>query len=130
MCYPVTESTQSCVPLRNILIGAKIAGISSLMLHRRPTQPPTVAQMVFCEMCGARSGDGWTTHPSRKVALSVKPRAGDASCHWTICDECQEGLQNTTLPKPDQVWLLSQIRRATIDDQRVVLDWLLKKFKS
>jgi hypothetical protein len=31
------------------------------------------------------------------------------------------------LPKPDQVWLLSQIRRATLPDQRVVLDWLLAK---
>ena len=46
-----------------------------------------------------------------------------------ICSNCNEGLQNTSPPKPDQIHLLSQIRRATIDDQKVVLDWLLNKFR-
>ncbi len=45
-----------------------------------------------------------------------------------ICTNCNEGLQNTALPKPDKIHLLSQIRRATINDQEVVLEWLLKKF--
>jgi len=40
-----------------------------------------------------------------------------------------KGLQNTSVPKPDQIYLLSQARRATIDDQRVLLEWLLQKFK-
>ncbi|KAA0240894.1 MAG: HNH endonuclease, partial [Candidatus Brocadia sp. AMX2] len=31
-------------------------------------------------------------------------------------------------PKPDQIHLLSQARRATINDQRVLLNWLLNKF--
>jgi hypothetical protein len=37
-------------------------------------------------------------------------------------------LQNTALPKPDRIHLLSQVRRATLDDQQAVLDWLLGKF--
>jgi hypothetical protein len=37
-------------------------------------------------------------------------------------------LQNTALPKPDQIHLLAQIRRATIQDQEAVLSWLLQKF--
>lgn len=45
-----------------------------------------------------------------------------------VCTNCNEGLQNSGLPKPDRIHLLAQIRRATIDDQRAVLDWLLKKF--
>lgn len=45
-----------------------------------------------------------------------------------ICSCCSEGLQDTAPPKPDRVHLLSQIRRATIDDQQAVLDWLLNKF--
>lgn len=45
-----------------------------------------------------------------------------------VCTTCNEGLQNTALPKPDRIHLLSQIRRATIDDQKVVLNWLVKKF--
>lgn len=48
----------------------------------------------------------------------------------TMCTNCNEGLQNTALPKPDRVHLLSQIRRATISDQEAVLEWLLTKFKS
>jgi hypothetical protein len=43
--------------------------------------------------------------------------------------QLNEGLQNTSLPKPDQVWLLSQFRRATVGDQKAVLNWLLAKFK-
>jgi 5-methylcytosine-specific restriction endonuclease McrA len=46
-----------------------------------------------------------------------------------ICTNCNEGLQNTSLPKPDRIHLLAQVRRATIDDQQVVLEWLLKKFR-
>jgi len=37
-----------------------------------------------------------------------------------VCTNCNEGLQNTALPKPDRVHLLSQIRRAIIDDQEAV----------
>ena len=32
------------------------------------------------------------------------------------------------LPKHDQIHLLAQIRRATINDQEAVLKWLLQKF--
>ena len=39
------------------------------------------------------------------------------------------GLQNAAFPKPDQIHLLAQVRRATISDQNVLLGWLLKKFK-
>lgn len=45
------------------------------------------------------------------------------------CSNCNEGLQNAAPIKPDRLQLLSQIRRATIDDQKAVLDWMLRKFK-
>jgi hypothetical protein len=45
-----------------------------------------------------------------------------------VCTNCNEGLQNTALPKADRIHLLSQIRRATLDDQDAVLKWLLEKF--
>jgi hypothetical protein len=45
-----------------------------------------------------------------------------------ICDACNEGLQNTSPMKPDRIHLLSQVRRATLDDQKALLDWLLRKF--
>lgn len=45
-----------------------------------------------------------------------------------VCSSCNEGLQNSAPPKPDRLQLLSQLRRATIDDQEAVLTWLLGKF--
>ncbi|MCY7348508.1 MAG: hypothetical protein LH614_20125 [Pyrinomonadaceae bacterium] len=79
-------------------------------------------------MCGAIRGDFWETRPTLFVKLQLRLREGDESQHWILCDECDEGLQNTELPKPDQIHLLAQIRRATINDQRAVLNWLLQKF--
>ncbi len=82
----------------------------------------------FCSMCGAVDGDFWETRPARFVLLSRRPRYGDSAHSWILCDECDKGLQNTALPKPDQIHLLAQIRRATISDQEAVLKWLLQKF--
>lgn len=79
-------------------------------------------------MCGAMPSDFWQTRPTRSVLLELRPRYGDTKQSWIICDECDEGLQNTALPKPDQIHLLAQIRRATINDQQAVLNWLLQKF--
>ena len=88
----------------------------------------TLVNQNFCSMCGSMEGDFWQTNPNQGVALSIKPRAGDLLQSWMICDECNEGLQNAAPQKPDRILLLSQIRRATIDDQQAVLEWLLKKF--
>ena len=46
-----------------------------------------------------------------------------------VCTNCNEGLQNRAMPKPDRIYLLAQIRKATIQDQEAVLNWLLQKFK-
>jgi hypothetical protein len=81
-----------------------------------------------CSMCGAVAGDVWETEPTRQVLLQLRPRYGDESHSWSICDECSEGLENISLPKPDRIHLLAQIRRATIQDQEAVLKWLLQKF--
>ena len=82
--------------------------------------------LSFCQMCGAIDGDEWETCPGKEVIFSPQPRSIFEK--WTLCNECNDGLQNTALPKPDRVHLLAQIRRATIDDQEAVLNWLLGKF--
>jgi len=46
-----------------------------------------------------------------------------------VCTNCNEGLQNSAPPKPDRIHRLAQVRRATIDDQKVLLEWLLLKFE-
>ena len=39
-----------------------------------------------------------------------------------------EGLHNTSPPKPDRLELLKQVRRATVDDQLYLLQWLEGKY--
>ena len=89
-----------------------------------------------CQMCGVAAGDPDPIGSDRTVRLTMghiidKSKGGDDTPQnlRAICTNCNEGLQNTSLPKPDQVHLLAQVRRATIDDQRVLLKWLLQKFK-
>ena len=88
-----------------------------------------------CQMCGVAAGDPDPLGGPRSVRLTIghikdKSMGGDDSPQnlRAVCTNCNEGLQNTALPKPDRVHLLSQVRRATIDDQKSVLDWLLRKF--
>ena len=60
-----------------------------------------------------------------------KSKGGDDSPGnlQAVCTNCNEGLQNASLPKPDRVWLLAQVRRATIEDQKAVLEWLAQKYE-
>lgn len=88
-----------------------------------------------CQMCGVAAGDPDPLGGNRTVRLTMghiidKSKGGDDSPQnlRAVCTNCNEGLQNTSLPKPDRIHLLAQIRRATIQDQKAVLDWLLQKF--
>ena len=88
-----------------------------------------------CQMCGVAAGDPDPLRGNRTVRLTMghildKSKGGDDLPQnlRAVCTNCNEGLQNTALPKPDRIHLLAQIRRATIHDQEAVLDWLLKKF--
>lgn len=89
-----------------------------------------------CQMCGLAAGDPDPFGGNRTVRLTMghiidKSKGGDDSPQnlRAVCTNCNEGLQNTALPKPDRIHLLAQIRRATLGDQKVVLDWLLQKFR-
>ena len=86
-------------------------------------------------MCGVAAGDSDPFGGSRSVRLTMghildKSKGGDDSPKnlRAVCSNCNEGLQNTALPKPDRIHLLGQIRKATISDQEAVLEWLLQKF--
>lgn len=89
-----------------------------------------------CQMCGVAAGDPDPLGGNRTVRLTIghiidKSKGGDDTPQnlRAVCTTCNEGLQNTALPKPDRIHLLAQIRRAPIQDQEAVLDWLLQKFK-
>jgi len=88
-----------------------------------------------CQMCGVAAGDPDPFGGNRTVRLTMghiidKSKGGDDTPQnlRAVCTNCNEGLQNTALPKPDRIHLLAQIRRATIQDQEAVLDWLLQKY--
>lgn len=89
-----------------------------------------------CQMCGLSAGDPDPFRLSRTVRLTIghildKSKGGkdDPGNLRAVCTNCNEGLQNTAPVKPDRVWLLSQVRRATISDQQALLEWLKQKFK-
>lgn len=88
-----------------------------------------------CQMCGVAAGDPDPFISNRTVRLTMghiidKSKGGNDTPQnlRAVCTNCNEGLQNTALPKPDRIHLLAQIRRATINDQEAVLNWLLQKF--
>ena len=88
-----------------------------------------------CQMCGLAAGDPDPFNSTRTVRLTMghildKSKGGTDTFEnlKAVCTNCNEGLQNTSLPKPSTVQLLSQIRRAPIDSQKAVLEWLLQKF--
>ena len=89
-----------------------------------------------CQMCGAKAGDPDEQSPGRKVRLHLS-HIQDKSLGGTnelanlraLCSACNQGAKNLTSEPPRYVWLLTQVRRAKEDDQRKILDWLLKKFE-
>jgi hypothetical protein len=87
-----------------------------------------------CQMCGLTPGD-IDPETGRKVRLHLghivdKSLGGrdELSNLRALCSTCNQGAKNVTAEKPTHIWLLSQIRRAGQDEQRVVLEWLRKKF--
>ncbi len=88
-----------------------------------------------CQSCGLAAGDPDPLHPGRTIRLTMahiidKSKGGtDTPSNLKAqCTNCNEGLQNIALAKPDKIHLLAQIRRATINDQLAVLEWLKTKY--
>lgn len=117
-----------------------------ILLRRHPRPGDVKHICILCDECveglrgpnrSRKSLDPDPLGGPRPVRLTIghikdKSKGGDDSAQnlRAICDTCNEGLQNTAPQKPDRIHLLSQVRRATIDDQEALLDWLSKKFRS
>lgn len=88
-----------------------------------------------CQMCGAVAGEIHPYDDSRKTRLHIghivdKSQGGtdEPANLKAICSICNEGAANVTSDRPSQHKLLVQVRRATMTDQKAVLEWLLTKF--
>ncbi|MCR6712899.1 MAG: HNH endonuclease [Demequina sp.] len=88
-----------------------------------------------CQSCGLGAGD-IDPDTGRKVRLHLghivdKSRGGtdDPSNLRTLCSTCNQGAKNLTLEKPSAIWLLQQVRRANLADQRTVLEWLKQRLE-
>ena len=88
-----------------------------------------------CQMCGLAAADPDPYREGRKVHLVMghiidKSKGGEDTPNnlRAVCSNCNEGLQAISPPKPNRLELLKQIRRATIDDQMHVLEWLIAKY--
>ena len=82
-----------------------------------------------CQMCGVAAGEPMDN--GRKARLHVGhivDRNHDGSDTLSnlraLCSACNRGAKNITQEPPRWVWLLSQIRRASVNDQRQALAWL------
>lgn len=89
-----------------------------------------------CQMCGLTPGD-IDAYTNRKVRLHIghikdKSLGGkdELSNLRALCSTCNQGAKNVTSERPSTIWLLAQIRRAGMDEQRAVYAWLTKKFDS
>jgi 5-methylcytosine-specific restriction endonuclease McrA len=87
-----------------------------------------------CQMCGVAAGD-LDTITGRTVRLHIghivdKSLGGDDTSNnlRTLCSSCNQGAKNLTHEKPSTIWLLSQVRRAGVEEQLAIFDWLTKKF--
>ncbi len=88
-----------------------------------------------CQMCGLAAGDPDPFESTRTVRLTMghiidKSKGGSDTSNnlRAVCTNCNEGIQNISPPKPDRLHLITQVRRATIDDQLYLLEWLERKF--
>lgn len=90
-----------------------------------------------CQVCGAVREDSSSLRPRRRgrLTLGYITRGPKGSRDLlgnlrTECTDCNDGLKNVALPARNRIELFKQIRRATLDDQRAVLNWLEQKFRS
>lgn len=86
---------------------------------------------LTCMMCGAADGD-WDMFTRSFAILQSAPsfddRFADADGRQLVCSDCHDGAKHIALRRPSVIKLLSQVRRAGLDEQREVRDWLNKKF--
>ena len=111
-------------------------------IFQRPVSARVRAQVLerngyTCQMCGSGAGDPDEENPGRTVRLHIghivdRDHGGsdELSNLRALCSTCNQGARNLAQEPPSWRWLLGQIRRAGIDDQRKALEWLERKYRT
>ena len=88
-----------------------------------------------CQMCGAGAGEPDPQNADRPVRLHVghivdrsHGGADDLTNLRALCSTCNQGARNLVQEPPSHTWLIGQLRRATVENQRKALEWLKRKF--
>lgn len=86
-----------------------------------------------CQMCGIGAGD--VMEDGRKARLHVghiKDRSHGGTQTLdnlrALCSQCNQGAKNIAQEPPSYTWVIGVVRRASIADQKAVLEWLQNKF--
>ena len=90
----------------------------------------------FCQMCGLEAGQ---PNPDRNGARTVlqfghiidKNHGGTDTITnlRTLCAKCNQGANNNAQEPPAHSLILAHVRRAGIEDQKKVLEWLKQKLE-
>ena len=89
---------------------------------------------VYCQMCGVSTSDVDERTGSGPVfRADMVPNNGLGIPSGIpelriLCSTCNQGAKNIKGEKLTAIWLLSQVRRAGMQEQKAVFEWLSKKF--
>ncbi len=123
------------MPGEYVLISAKPKPVISSTISKELRAYILDRNGFTCQSCGAEAGKPNPDDAERNTRLHIshivdKSKGGsdDRSNLRALCSFCNEGAQNLTLDTPTWVTLVSQLRRAKLDDQKQALAWLKRKF--
>ncbi len=87
-----------------------------------------------CQMCGIGAGEIMENGQKARLHIAhiVDHDHGgkeELSNLRAMCSLCNQGAKNLVQEPPSWAWLLSQLRRASQDNQKAALKWLESKFQ-
>lgn len=90
---------------------------------------------MTCQMCGIGTGEPHPDDSGRKARMHIghvidKSMGGNDSLDnlRMLCSVCNEGASNISMPPPDAIKVMAQVRKTRKLDQILILEWLVNKF--